>query len=116
MQEEKMTRKQTPWFMLHSPEIGKAFESFYKVCEEDGVLDKKTKELLMLALTSVFRSINSIDEHLDRALKAGATKEEITETLLITAAEGAWAQLAFEKQLCLKYLGEGDKKLSWDSS
>ena len=104
-----MTLKQTPWFMLHSPEIGKAFESFHKACEEDGVLDKKTKELLMLALTSAFRSINSIDEHIDRSLKAGATKEEITETLLITAAEGALAQLAFEKQPCLKYLGENDK-------
>ena len=76
-----MIRKQTPWFMLHSPEIGKAFEGFHKVCEEDGVLDKKTKELFMLALTSVFRSTSSIDEHLNRALKAGAIKEEITETI-----------------------------------
>ena len=76
-----MIRKQTPWFMLHSPEIGKAFEGFHKVCEEDGVLDKKTIELLMLALTSVFRSTSSIDEHLNRALIAGATKEEITETI-----------------------------------
>ena len=67
--------------MLHSPEIGKAFEGFHKVCEEDGVLDKKTKELFMLALTSVFRSTSSIDEHLNRALKAGAIKEEITETI-----------------------------------
>jgi AhpD family alkylhydroperoxidase len=105
-----MTRKQTQWFVLHSPEFGKAFESFYKMCKEDGVLDKKTKELLMLALTSVFRSPSCTEEHLNRALEAGATKEEITEALLIAAAEGAWAQLAFEKQLCLKYLGANGKK------
>lgn len=105
-----MTRKQTPWFILHSPEIGKAFESFYKVCEENGVLDKKTKELLMLVLTSVFHSPNRIDEHLNLALEAGATKEEITEALLIAAAEGARAQLAFDRQLCLKYLGADGKK------
>jgi AhpD family alkylhydroperoxidase len=105
-----MTRKQTPWFVLHSPEFGKAFESFYKVCNEDGVLDKKTKELLMLVLTSVFRCPSSTEEHLNRALEAGATKEEITEALLIAAAEGAWAQLTFERQLCLKYLGATGKK------
>jgi AhpD family alkylhydroperoxidase len=105
-----MTRKQTPWFVLHSPEIGKAFESFHQVCNEDGVLDKKTKELLMLALTSVFRCPSYTEEHLNRALEAGATKEEITEALLIAAAEGAWAQLALEKQICIKYLGANGKK------
>jgi hypothetical protein len=30
--------------------------------------------------------------------------------LLIAAAEGARAQLAFEKQICLKYLGANNKK------
>ena len=105
-----MNRKQTQWFVLHCPEFGKAFENFYQVCKDDGVLDKKTKELLMLVLTSVFRSPSSTEEHLDRALEAGATKEEITEALLIAAAEGAKAQLAFEKQMCLKYLGANSKK------
>ena len=105
-----MNRKQTQWFVLHCPEFGKAFENFYQVCNDDGVLDKKTKELLMLALTSVFRSPSSTEEHLDLALEAGATKEEITEALLIAAAEGAKAQLAFEKQICLKYLGDNGKK------
>ena len=105
-----MTRKQTPWFVLHSPEFGKAFENFYKVCEEDGVLDNKTRALLMLALTSVFRSLSNAEEHLNRAFEAGATKEEITEALLIAAAEGARAQLNFEKQICLKYLGENGMK------
>ena len=105
-----MTHKQTPWFVLHSPEFGKAFENFYKVCEEDGVLDKKTKELLMLAVTSVFRCPSCIEEHLSRAVDAGATKEEITEALLIAAAEGTWTQLALEKQICIKYLGANGKK------
>jgi AhpD family alkylhydroperoxidase len=99
-----MSHIQTPWYVLHSPELGKAFESFYQVCNQDGVLDRKTKELLMLALTAVFRCPGCIEEHLKRALGAGATKEEIAEVLLIAAAEGAWTQLALEKQMCLKYL------------
>ncbi len=105
-----MTRKQTSWFVLHCPEFGKAFENFYQVCKDDSVLDKKTKELLMLALTSVFHSPSCIEEHLNCALEAGATKEEITEALLIAAAEGARAQLAFEKQICLKYLCDNGRK------
>ena len=105
-----MTNKKTPWFVLHSPEFGRAFENFYQVCDEDGVLDKKTKELLMLVLTSVFRCPGDTEEHLVRALEAGVTKEEITEALIIAAAEGARAQLILERELCLKYLGATDKK------
>jgi AhpD family alkylhydroperoxidase len=105
-----MTHKKTPWFVLHSPEFGRAFEGFYQVCNEDGVLDKKTKELLMLVLNSVFRCPSDIEEHLIRALEAGVTKEEITEALIIAAAEGARAQLILERELCLKYLGATDKK------
>jgi alkylhydroperoxidase/carboxymuconolactone decarboxylase family protein YurZ len=107
---KNMSRTQTPWFVLHSPELGKAFESFYQVCNENGVLDRKTKELLMLALTAVFRSPDSTEEHFKRAFDAGATKEEIAEVLLITAAEGARTQLALEKQTCLKYLGATGKQ------
>jgi AhpD family alkylhydroperoxidase len=100
-----MNRQQTPWYVLHSPECGKAFENFYQRCHGQGVLDRKTKALLILALTSVCRCESCTEEHLQRASDAGATKEEITEALLIAAAEGAWAQLAFEKEKWLKYLG-----------
>ena len=105
-----MIRTQTPWFVLHSPELGKAFESFYQECNEDGVLDKKSKELLMVALTSVFRSPSHTENHIKRALEVGATKEEITEVLLLAAAEGAWTQLASAQQIYLKYLGSTDKR------
>jgi len=105
-----MIKKQTPWFVLHSPEFGKAFERFYSICEDDGVLDKKTKELIMLAISSVFRSPSCTEEHLNRASEAGATKEEITEALLIAAAESTWTQLVLEKQIYLKYLGANNHK------
>jgi alkylhydroperoxidase/carboxymuconolactone decarboxylase family protein YurZ len=106
---KNMSPRQTPWFVLHSPELGKAFETFYQVCNEDGVLDRKTKELLMLALTAVFRSPDSNEEHFQRAFEAGATKEEVAEVLLIAAAEGARTQLVLENQTCLKYLGAANR-------
>ena len=104
MEGENMSHTQTSWFVLHLPELGKAFENFYEKCNENGVLDKKTKELVMVALTSVFHAPNQTEEHLQRALDAGATKEEITEILLIAAAENAWTQLSSEKQTFYKYL------------
>ena len=94
----------TPWFVLNSPELGKPFADFYDSCKNTGVLDKKTKELLMIALSCVFRCSSCMEEHIKSALEAGASREEITEVLLIAAVIGADTQLAWEKELCIKYL------------
>lgn len=94
----------TPWFVLNSPELGKPFADFYESCKNAGVLDKKTKELLMTVLACVFRCPHCLEEHIKSALEAGATKEEITEALLIAAVEGAGTQLAWKKDLYMKYL------------
>ena len=96
---------ETPWYVLRSPEIGKKFQGFYKACNEDGVLDKKTRELLMLALASVFRCPHCTEAHIKTALEMGVSKEEITEALLIAAVEGAGTQLAWAKDVYQKYLG-----------
>lgn len=100
-----MSNSQTPWFVLNSPELGGPFRDFYEACKDKGVLDKKTKELLMAALASVFRCPHCTEEHIRGALEAGATKEEVTEALLIAAVEGAGTQLAWAKEIFLKYLG-----------
>jgi len=105
-----ITEKTTPWYVLHSPEIGRTFQDFYEECNEKGVLDKKTKELLMLTLASVFRCPHCTEEHIKKALKAGVTKEEITEALLIAALEGAGTQLAWAKEIYIKCLGTSDGK------
>lgn len=94
----------TPWFVLNSPELGKPFADFLASCKHTGVLDRKTKELLMTALACVFRCSDCLEEHIKSALEAGATKEEITEALLIAAVEGAGTQLAWKKDLYMKYL------------
>jgi AhpD family alkylhydroperoxidase len=99
-----MGKGKTPWFVLNSPELGGPLQEFYEACMDEGVLDKKTKELLMVALASVFRSPFCTVEHIQDALKAGATKEEITEALLIAAVEGAVTQLAWRKDIFVKYL------------
>ena len=105
-----MSDIKTPWYVLNSPELGVPLQEFYEACKEKGVLDKKTKELLMAAMASVFRCPHCTEEHIRGALKAGASKAEITEALLIAALEGAGTQLAWNKDVFAKYLVNGRKK------
>ena len=100
-----MSEPKTPWYVLKSPELGEPFQDFYDACKNKGVLDRKTKELLMLALASVFRCPHCTEGHIKSALEAGLSKEEITEALLIAAVEGAGTQLAWQKEIYIKYLG-----------
>jgi AhpD family alkylhydroperoxidase len=101
--------KQTPWYVLHSPEIGRPFQNFYDACKKEGVLDVKTKELLMISLSSAFRCPHCVESHIKAALDIGVSKEEITEALLITAVEGAGTQLNWAREIYLKHLGKNDK-------
>jgi AhpD family alkylhydroperoxidase len=106
---ETEREKSTPWYVLNSPEIGQPFKDFHDAIAKGGVLDKKTRELLMLSLSCAFRCENCTESHIKAALEAGATKEEITEALLITAFEGAGTQLSWEREVFLKHLGNSHK-------
>jgi AhpD family alkylhydroperoxidase len=110
MEKTTIAQKTTPWYVLNSPEIGGAFHDFYEACLNEGVLDRKTKELLALALASVFRCPHCTESHIKAALEAGVSKEEITEALLIAAVEGAGTQLAWTSETYLKYLSTPGKK------
>lgn len=84
-----MSDEKTPWYVLRSPELGNPLQEFCEACNNKGVLDKKTKELLMLILASAFHCSHCIEKHIQAAMDAGASKEEITEVLLIAVGEGA---------------------------
>jgi AhpD family alkylhydroperoxidase len=102
--------KVTPWYVLNSPEIGQPFQDFHDACAKGGVLDTKTRELLMLSLASAFRCPHCTESHIKAALAAGVSKEEITEALLITAVEAAGTQLSWAREIFLKHLGNSHKQ------
>jgi len=95
-----------PWYVQQSPEVGKAFKEFHDAGVEKGVLDDKTRELLMLALACVFRCPHCTEEHIEKALEVGASKQEVSEALMIASIEGAGTQLYWAKDLYEKHLGE----------
>lgn len=101
-----MADEKTPWYVKQNPAVGKTFAQFYQACNEKGCLDDKTRELLMAALACVFRCPHCTKEHIQSALKAGASKEEVTEALLIAAVEGAGTQLYWAKDVYEELLGD----------
>ncbi len=63
------------------PETSAAFSGLAQAATKDGVLDKKTKELIALALAVGSRCDACIGFHTKALVKLGATEQEVAETL-----------------------------------
>jgi AhpD family alkylhydroperoxidase len=93
------------------PDTLHGFSALAKAATRDGALDKKTKELIALALGVAAHCDGCIGFHAEALVKLGATRPEIEEALgmavymgggpsLMYAAEaiGAYEQFLAEKQ------------------
>jgi AhpD family alkylhydroperoxidase len=74
----------TPWYLKKSP-LGAGYQHFFNVAKQKTVLDTKTKELIILAVSSVFMCNHCTENHIKDAQEAGATNEEISEVLLLSS-------------------------------
>lgn len=63
------------------PEVMTAFGNLAQAATKEGALDKKTKELIALALGVAARCDGCIGLHTQALVKLGATKAEVLETL-----------------------------------
>jgi AhpD family alkylhydroperoxidase len=63
----------------------------------DGALNKKTKELMALSISIVTKCEPCMEWHLDQAMKAGATDEEIYETIDVAIEMGGGQALAYSR-------------------
>jgi AhpD family alkylhydroperoxidase len=81
----------------------KKFIQFSKSAFRGGVLDGKTKELIALACGVISRCEYCIRAHMDGAIKAGASEEEIIETLNIVIAMSGVPGLAYSTVAYSKY-------------
>lgn len=70
------------------PETMGAFSKLHKASAGDGALDSKTKELMALAIGVVVRCDGCIAFHVHDALQAGASQDEIMETLGVAILMG----------------------------
>jgi len=65
------------------PDVIAAQEKLGITVRELGLLDEKTSHLIQLAAAATAKSEGAVHSHTKRAVKAGATKEEIYQTLLL---------------------------------
>ncbi|MGE0480838.1 MAG: carboxymuconolactone decarboxylase family protein [Phycisphaerae bacterium] len=62
-----------------APDIGRAFGGMFQKLMGEGALSVREKELLALAIGTALRCEPCIYAHLEKALHAGATREQILE-------------------------------------
>lgn len=75
-----------PRFAELAPEAFKAFVAFDEAVVKGGVVPLKYKELIAIGAAMVTQCPYCIEIHTKKARKAGATEQEIAETVLIAAA------------------------------
>ncbi len=71
------------------------FSAMAKAATADGALDKKTKELIALAIGVATRCDGCIGFHMKALVELGATQEEIEETLGMTIYMGGGPSLMY---------------------
>lgn len=94
---------ESPWYLNKSP-LGAAYQHYSNVAKDKTVLDSKTKELIRLSVSSVFRCNHCTEHHIKDAFAAGATKSEISEALLLASLQAAATQLNWNLVLFEKHL------------
>jgi len=92
------------------PDTMQAFSALAKAATSDGALDRKTKELIALAIGIATRCDGCIGFHTEALVRLGATRQEVEETLgmavymgggpsVMYAADAISAFEEFEKQM-----------------
>jgi AhpD family alkylhydroperoxidase len=78
-----------------TPEVMKSFSDLGRAATANGVLDKKTKELIALALSVAARCDPCIGFHTRTLARLGATRQEVDETLGVAVYMGGGPSLMY---------------------
>ncbi|MDH3635010.1 MAG: carboxymuconolactone decarboxylase family protein [Gammaproteobacteria bacterium] len=80
------------WEQFHEldPDFLEAYLAFRSLPQSKGPLDQKYKELILIAINAATTHLYSpgVRRHIQNALKAGASVEEILETIQLTTVMG----------------------------
>jgi AhpD family alkylhydroperoxidase len=68
-------------YRKNAPEVASAFSALASAATAEGTLSPKTKELIALAIGIASRCDGCIGFHTAAALRLGATREEVLETI-----------------------------------
>lgn len=71
-------------FQKEAPEVAKAFSGLIDAISESKGLDAKTRQLMYIAMKAMQGDIGAVSAHTPMAIMAGATREELKDTILLT--------------------------------
>ncbi len=77
------------------PEVGKAFQQLAAAATAEGALDTKTKELIALAIGITARCDGCVAFHAGAAVRHGANREEVLETIGMAIYMGGGPSLVY---------------------
>jgi AhpD family alkylhydroperoxidase len=83
--------EQTGSYTMVDPRFRAIYFQFYKETYRPSVIDRKTKELIAIAASLTAKCQGCIEGHVKKALKFGATREEISEAIAIAIGVNAAA-------------------------
>jgi len=78
-----------------TPDVMKGFGELGRAATAAGVLDRKCKELIALALSVAARCDPCIGFHMQTLVKLGVTREEVSETLGVATYMGGGPSLMY---------------------
>ena len=80
------------------PEVGKAFQQLAAAATAEGALDTKTKELIALAIGITARCDGCVAFHAGAAVRHGANRQEVLETIGMAIYMGGGPSLVYGVQ------------------
>ena len=88
---DKPNSKEEKWpsYTMVDPRMRKIYFQFYQETYSSSQIDRKTKELIAIAASLAARCKGCLEGHIKKALKYGATREELSETIAITMGVSA---------------------------
>ena len=90
-------------YRKEAPDIANAFSGVAKGAIKPGALDSKTKELMALAVGIAARCDGCIGFHTEAAIKYGATRDEIVETIGVAVYMGGGPSYAYSAKALKAY-------------
>ncbi len=89
--ENGAARPQPSSYTMVEPRFREIYFQFYKETYKPSAIDRKTKELVAIGASLAAKCEGCLEGHIKKALKFGATREEISEAIAIAIGVNAAA-------------------------
>ena len=89
--EDGAPRPQPSSYTMVEPRFREIYFQFYKETYKPASIDRKTKELVAIGASLTARCQGCLEGHIKKALKFGATREEVSEAIAIAIGVNAAA-------------------------